>query len=300
MSDQSDFRGVVISPGFLTVLGVLHIRPSELIVPPGRVPDGSIPNLVRWCLLYWDKIEWPLPYTDVAQQAHGYDIEFLIDAGLLQRTPVSIPWRLSFFDSGYAKYLYAQLQAFERLEAAQPGQWSLSQDSETLDFPGAQLPELRSLECSFFRALPVPSHEVSFQDVVEFKLRYASELIRLRMAMDEFYLQVTNSADLPLARVHALNELSKATLDVEKALKGANHLYRRVNYTVEVKPSAALSAAIAAGAIASQIDIPFALGAAVGGVLSTLTFKLADVPTPQMIQAGPFAYVYHVGRELRR
>jgi len=298
MNDQNDFRGVVISPGFLTLLGAIHIRPSELLAPPGRVPDGSIQNLVRWCLLYWDKIEWPLLHAGVAEQALGDDIEFLVDAGLLQRTPVSIPREMLLFDG--AKYLHAQLRAFERLEAAQPGRWSLSQDSETLAFPGAQLPELRSLECSFFRALPVPSHEVSFQDVVEFKLRYSSELIRLRIAMDEFYLQVTNTADLPRARVHALNELTKATLDVEKALKGVNHLYRRVDYTVEIKPSAVLSAAIAAGAIASQIDIPFALGAAVGGVLSTLTFKLADVPTPEKIQAGPFAYVYHVGRELRR
>jgi uncharacterized protein DUF6236 len=277
------FRGVVISPGFRST------GSNGFAVNTSGVLD-----LLRQCLLYWDKIEWPI--NNLVALGGGPDVDFLVSTGALQRTRVQMvgafpgdmtPW-----------FAEAQLKVFDQLETANPGLWALSQESDALRFPGQAVAVMRALECSLFQVLPVPGELVPFQDVLEFRARYAVELQALRKAMDELYLHVAESPDPSRARVVVVGDLTKATADVEKAFSGVGILHRRVDCTIDIKPSSGVTAAIATGKLAESIGLPFELGASIGGVLSTLTLRLADVPTPSKVKAGPFAYLYHARREL--
>jgi hypothetical protein len=230
---MSDFRGVVISPG---------VQPAG---PNGvTVNTGGVDNLLRHCLLYWDKIEWPS--NNLVLIGGGPDIEFLIGAGALQRTRVQMVG--TFSGSLMPIFAQAQLKVFDQLENAQPGAWSLSQVSDDLTFPEQNVAKLRALECKLLQVLPVPADTVAFQDTLEFRTRYSAELQSLRKAMDGFYSHIIQSPDQSRARSSVIADLVKTTRDVEKALDGIGVLRRAANLVVEIKPTEALENAIRGGA----------------------------------------------------
>jgi hypothetical protein len=280
---MSNFRGVVISPGFKST-GPVSFSASTT----------GINELLHQCLLYWDKIEWPT--NNLVHVGGGPDIDFLISAGALQRTKVQMAG--AFGGDLTPVFAQAQLKIFDHLESSQPGAWSISQASDALSFPGQNVAKLRALECQLFQVLPVPAETVAFQDILEFRTRYSAELQSLRKAMDEFYEHIIQSPDPSRARARVIADLVKATDDVEKALDGVSLHRRRADLVVEIKPTDALEQAIRGAGFAKYFGIPISLGAAVGAVLSTIGFKPTDVPTPARVRTGPFAYLYHAKREL--
>lgn len=276
-------RGVVISHGFKST------GPGSFATSTA----GILP-LLRHCLLYWDKIEWPT--NNLVAIGGGPDVDYLVSAGALQRTRVQFIGR--FTGDLTPVFSQAQLKVFDQLESAEPGVWSLSQSSDQLAFPGQSIAKMRSLECALFQVLPVPGDLVPFADILEFRARYGPDLQVLRRAVDELYLHVASSPDPTRARAVVISDLAKTIADVEKAFVGANILHRRINCTVEFKPTTSMTHAIAGGTLANWLGLPWEIGASVAGAISTLTLKLAEVPTPSKAKEGPFAYLYHARREL--
>lgn len=277
-------RGVVINPGYRS-LG-----------PNGFSVDTSVlPRLLRQCLLYWDRIEWP--DNNLVSIGGGSDIDYLISAGVLQRT--RIVYQGAFGGDLTPVFAQGQLRAFEHLESKEPGVWSLAQANDELFFDGLDIPKMRSLEIQFYDALPYLPEIVSFEDILEFKLKYNAELLGLRAYMDEAYSSVIESSDLARSRMVAFDRIAAAMSDIERALGGSKLPVFKASFSIDIKLDA-LATKVGFGAgIAKSLGMPIELGAGLGALISMLKLQIVSTPTPKDVRAGPFAYLYRAGRELR-
>jgi hypothetical protein len=167
-------RGIVITPRFEFDGKALHF--------PGLV--GLEAEALRRYLLYWDKIDYP--DNNLIGIGIGPDEQFLIEEGILKRTEII------FQGSGSVAhaYVFAQAQALQINNQREPGLWSMAQTGRALFLPPEMSHETRAIEIELYNALPVPSDEVSLEDILLFKDRRNDELLALRAAMNQLYLEV--------------------------------------------------------------------------------------------------------------
>jgi hypothetical protein len=281
---MQQFRGIVIHSG-------LQFSPSG--VAKGLDGDGGIP-LIRRCLLYWDRIEWPA--SSAIHVGGGPEEDFLISTGLLSRHLTNCSGRIRSGNPA-ALFAHAQLAAFERLEKENPGAWSIAQEAEVLRFPGQIVAKKRTLEFELYNALPTPAETVPFADILEFRERYSSELRSLRSALDDMYLEILGSPDPARVKLVVTAKISKALKDIDEALVGKKIARWKSSFSVEFKGDN--FAKLAASALSALMGAPIALSELGNMVVSTFKWQDAPVPTPASGRNGPFAYLYHAQRELR-
>jgi hypothetical protein len=278
------FRGIVINPGFKSLGGAAF-----------TVDVSDTPDLLRQCLLYWDRIEWPT--NNLIHVGGGPEIDYLVSAGALNRSRVT--FQGMFSGDVTPVFAQGQLAVFNQLEAAQPGCWSIGQGGSILQFPGQGVAVRRALEVELYEALPAPSAGVSFEDVLEFRQHYSGELQSLRTTLDELYADILASSDPDRARILAKTKLRAGIEDVEGAMNGRRLAHWRASCTIELSSREAVLGALAGAGASSAIGIPIGLaalgGAVVGGLLN---LRVARVPTPTSARTGAFAYLYHAKREL--
>jgi hypothetical protein len=279
-------RGVVVSPGFRS-LG-----------PTGFAVDtADIQGLMRQCLLYWDVIDWPT--NNLIHLGVGPDEEFLVSAGVLRRT--RIQYNGIFGGDLSPLFAQGQLKVFAELNRREPGSWSIAQSSDKLAFPGQQISESRSLEMQLNTALPVPADTVAFQDVLEFRQYYRAELLALRSVMDEICKEIEDPSDIEAKRKLAVGRLKSSLDDIDKALAGRNVAHFPVSVSIDIKLRDIIQGAMSGVNLAKEFNMPIPLGGvlgAVGSVASSLKFQIVNVRTPDSVRNGPFAYLYHVKKEL--
>ena len=104
------------------------------------------------------------------------------------------------FSGGMAElWVRAQLEAWRLNEMREPGAWSLAQQGDFFWLPEEERVRTRGIETALYNALPVPSDDVSFEEILEFKVRRAAELQEFRSELDALYLSLIESADIPRA-----------------------------------------------------------------------------------------------------
>ena len=179
-----------------------------------------------------------------------------------------------------------------------PGLWSLAQSGAGFVVPSDEGGSTRSLEIELYNALPSPRSDVSLDDVLVFKTRREAELAALRAAMDQLYLDVAGAPDVPRAKTAALDKLSRAISDLDRA--AAETWPHRLATSVKIELSAeALINALIGAAAAMSSNVPVHLGAALGSLGSVVKFSV----TPKGVRKLPpdardFAYVLSAKRDL--
>lgn len=277
-------RGIVISPGFKST------GPDSF-----SVNTVGIDGILRHCLLYWDRIEWP--QNNLFAIGGSPDAAVLESAGILQRHRINFSGQ---FSGDFTPLIaQGQLKVFEILEKEQPGAWSLAQSSDVLRFPGQTIADHRAIEVQLDEALPVPADGVSFQDILEFKQRHSAELMALRSALDSMYSEILTADDPARVRMTVQERLSSALIDVERALQGRNVSNWRTSASIEIKTPDIAKHAAEGAIVAGLLGQPIALGAFAGAVASVVKLQIARVPMPDSAKNGPFAYLYHAKREMR-
>lgn len=277
-------RGIVITPKFTFDGKALSVG------------GGFDPISLRHYLLYWDKLDWP-DNNIISLGDGGPDIEFLKRAGVLERTVI----RFGGFSGniGYAM-LGMQVAALQIRNAKDPGGWSLAQDSQTLVASTEGTVETRGIEVELYSAVPVPTGDVSYEDVLEFKRRRSDELMCFRSAMDDLYQEVIGAADIPRAKLQAIARLEKAVQELNDVF--GESFSRRLLSSLKIELNLPNVAAFAAGgaATASTFGIPLAIGASVGAVAAAVKFDLAHIRKGANIpdQLRDYAYLHHIEREL--
>ncbi len=276
-------RGVIICPYFTFDGRSLHF--------PGLV--GIEPEHLRHYLLYWDRIEYP--NNNFIHIGSSPDVQSLIDAGVLQRTNISLP---SFSGNIGTAYVLCQAIAARQLNEAEPGKWTIAQSGPRFYLPDEISSPARSLEVELYNALPSPGADVSLEDILSFKERYRDELIAFRAYIDELYLEISKSGDIPRAKTIAIQRIEKSINDVDRAADQSWTSKLVSGFKVELNLPTILEKAVAGAGMAAMADLPLALGVALGAASAVIKVELGLAPR---VGGAPkdFAYLCHIKKELK-
>lgn len=279
-------RGVIISPYFTFDGRSLHF--------PRRV--GIEPDDLRHYLLYWDKIEYP--NNNFIRVKTTPDEQFLIEAGVLQRTDI----RLQNYSGDFSiAYLFCQALAARKLNESEPGSWTVAQSGPQLVLPSELSTQVGALEIELYNSLPSPGPDVSFDDILLFKDEHRDELIAFRSYIDELYLYISESGDIPRSKNRAIQKLESAIMDLDQVANQKWSSKLVSGFKVEFNIPSILENAFKGAGVAALTGLPLSLGAALGAAGSMIKIEFGTAPkangVPQSLR--DFAYLCHIKRELR-
>jgi|GEM_PF-4642568 len=174
----------------------------------GRGPHRfANPSLLRFCLCYWDIVDYPKQYR---LQDSLADVAAYIERSEVKTTEEKFFKRAN--DTCYKAFIERERQA--------PGQWSICGAIEPSETNRIDLVENRGAYIRLMRCLPVPSQDVPFDRILEFKRRHDSERLALLDAIDDLYLQAIQSPDRAMSFSSALGRLQRAVeAEIEAARK---------------------------------------------------------------------------------
>lgn len=242
------WRGLVVSPPIEISGQSLTVKSSDLD-----------PQEVRSNLLFWDKLDYP------DQNIIGFglspDAEFLIDAGVLQRT------RIQFSGRGDAAEIFRNLHisAYMALDEREPGKWSLATGERSISFGDEALDVGRGALVRLHDAIPVPDKDVPLADILEFRARRSDELIALRTHLEAIYQRVIDAGDGELAWASEVEALQRAIHDHIKTSKEAGFRLRLADLGANLNLTAAAATAVASYSQGLSL-IPSLVTAAVAGI----------------------------------
>lgn len=269
-------KGIVISPPFQAL--------------PQGVKCGGSPNAqdIRKYLLYWDEIDYPS--NNAIFIGLSPDLEFLENSGVLKRTHYLFPGGL--IDGSV--FISAQEHAFKKNEEQERGKWNLAQLSDSQFYTNA-IPEA-GIEFELFDCLPVPQADVPLNDILEFKQRRSSELLALRVHMDEMYQSIIIARDIPRAKNAALDRLELSLKNLNQTVDefGIKKVVTSLRGTIGCATGAGLMAKEVATLLEASYALPaFAIGAA-------MSFAIRPMLLPQNTGAdNPLTYVKSIREDLR-
>jgi hypothetical protein len=272
-------RGIVISP------------PFEVLPEGGIKFGGNISAFeLRKYLLYWDEIDYP--DNNIISIGTSPDIKFLIEAGVVIRTRQQLIGRFSL-DNGEI-FLSAQQAAFEKHQKENPGLWSLAQLSQIPHFPDSKL--FPAIEFELWKCLPTPNLDVPLNEILEFKDKRSSELISLRVYMDEMYQNIISTADIPRAKDTAITKLEKALADVNQTLDefGISKIISSLRGYISGDFINDASFGLSSMSITTQLPTiaSFAIGA-------SFSFLVKKLPSPRaQLNSHPLTYISSIHKEL--
>lgn len=268
-------------------------RPEHMIATP--MPQ-LIEPAIRQSLLYFDRIELPRTGQRLPPPYHNM-IPFLVEHGIVESTFMAMA---SLYTNCDVIGL-CHVKAFLMHESEQPGAWTFAPLLPAPNwgahlFPEhARFPTARGLEFQLLNALPVPAADVPYADILEFKERRRSELLAFRAFLDELYLEVIDSDDIPRAQLAATAKLEKAIADVRAALDASG--VRAVLQALRVDLLTAVAGGAKAGAWAAhELHQNVEYGAVIGGASALYRYIRKNVPRP-IARCGALAYLGHAAQE---
>jgi hypothetical protein len=295
-------RGIVLGSSFKMDVVTFSVedamarrfdRPENMIVTP--MPQLIEPTLRR-SILYFDRIELPRtghtlppPYQNM--------ISFLVEHGIVESTFMAMA---SIYTNCDVIGL-CHVKAFIMHESEEPGAWTFAPLLPAPNwgvhlFPEhSQFPSARGIEFQLLNALPVPAADVPYADILEFKERRRSELLAFRAFLDELYLGVIDSNDIPRAQLAAAVKLEKAIADVRAALDASG--IRAVLQALRVDLLTAVVGGAKTGAWAAhELHQNAEYGAVIGGASALYRYIRKNVPKP-ISRCGALAYLGHAAQE---
>ena len=165
--------------------------------------------------------------------------------------------------------------------------------------PSEHVEAKRMVQVELQNVLPAPAPSVPFEDVLEFKNRYASELFALRSELDTFYADIIGSGDPSWALSSAKQKLTIVVTDVGRALNGISLACLPISFSLELNPVSIARNAVIGSGVAPTFGCPIELGAAIGAITGMLSVKVTMSPAPSNLKQGPYAYLFHAQRELK-
>ncbi|MEK3756725.1 DUF6236 family protein [Bacillus sp. FSL K6-6483] len=274
-------RGIVISPKF-EVFGTTI----------GFGFTGIEGFDLRKYLMYWDKLDFP--NNSALGISSTPDIDFLEKCGVLQRTFIQTKGNLE------KVFPEAQLSAFRKNNKKEPGCWSLAQSTSKLNLLKEDVEQSRVLEVELYQCLPVPTEDVSLDEILEFKQRRNDELLEFRFLMDRLYLDTIEAGDFERARTHNIELLQKKIVDIDRLMNESMISRIKTNLSANIDISDVLMNSIAGASAGAFVFGMPDLGALAGFASSFVKLGLSVSLKPKDLPEGlrDYAYLYHAKREL--
>jgi len=224
------------------------------------------------------------------------EMDFLKQCGLAQSTVVTVN-----ADSLALRMAGAYLGAYHIRNKKEPAMWTLGNYATRFYGIRPLLTTAQLAEININNSLPTPSSDTALQDILEFKQKYGNKFRALRIAVDELYDEVLQSALPPRAESAAIIRLQNVVVDIRKCVN-QTWLQRCISSSkFDFSLPASTVSAFGGYTIASAVGIPGveAIGAAAGAALASIKFesKLGSVIKELGDKGENFAYLYHVETE---
>lgn len=195
-------KGVITSP--------LSFQFNE---PTGfSIGQGLTEELMRYYLMYWDEVVVP------QNNFFGMSTPFLEHALTLGNVySPTLQLQGKYFDQEIVHAIVSEQVELAALYKKHPTMdWVLHQfNSDNVQLHSAQSSQQDTLRLRLTDALPVPSEDVPFNEILEFKNRRSDELNRLHTVIDDLYLEVLRSPDQTLQTKRAIADLKNAINDLD-------------------------------------------------------------------------------------
>lgn len=238
--------------------------------------QNSISNIdLNYYLLYWDKIL--MPTNNIIHVAVTNEKQ-LLKTGIFERPVVKFSnWSTNTKDGSYDLFVIAQsIVANKIIPNDITTDWTLHQIGEQIVIGAEQRIDFNSIKVELINCLPVPSEEVNFQEILEFKENRASELIALHSSIDDLYFEILKSPDKDLQKKKCVSQLKLAIANIEKTSKERFNFLSKYDFTTELNINGKdIVLGLGGGAIldfyASGASIPIAT--ILGGLSSLVTIK---------------------------
>jgi hypothetical protein len=247
-------------------------------------------ELIRFFLLFWDKLDWP-ENSFISIGGPDDHVQFLIDTGVIMRSRASG----SIKGNGAEILKFCHVGAFNELDKKYPGQWSLAKGEGSISFDDSNLEQGRGVLVELHHAIPVPSADVPFQEILEFKLKRQDELLQLRAHLEDLYQAIISAPDMMLAKSTQLQRLDRAIAEHVKAISETGFNLRISGLCANLNVERSLVGLLASIASAAN-DLSLA-NAALNGIAATLSLSVGAELRNHRISSTPFEYVGSMHRQ---
>ncbi|MDM5197872.1 DUF6236 family protein [Fictibacillus enclensis] len=273
-------RGIVISP--VKINGKNNMSISQID-----------PIKLRQYLLYWDKID--LPQSNIISFRNTPEIDYLQNVGLLKQTRLQI----SLSGAMTEVFLKGQISAFKMNNEVEKGCWTLGQENIDLVLPKNESVLDRGIELNLYNSLPIPSPEVSLEEIIHFKEKRKDELMEFRFLMDHFYQDLIKSVDSERAMETYLQKIERNINAIDRTMKESVKKRLLGNLKVRFDVGEMIKNSILGAASAPTLTIPVAAGAILGAASSIrlnteMLIKPKGIPT----ELKDYAYLFYVNEDL--
>jgi hypothetical protein len=183
--------------------------------------NGLSADKLRYYFVYWDKIA--VTNSNIFYSPLPEEANFLKENGIIQEC-----MEVSQFPSGDfsissdvlpAMHFSALAKVTQDLTVKHPGQWTIHQFGTNLIIPPNLSQELVTVDIELNNCLPVPSSDISLDKISKFKSQRSDELLALRICLDELYVEISKSRDIPRAKNLAITKLESAIDDLNRVAK---------------------------------------------------------------------------------
>lgn len=270
-----------------------------IVIAPKHKYDGKTLHLIgeadlKYYLLYWDEIDYPT--NNLMYIKPSEDEKYLMELGILKKSN----FKVNYYSGNVGPiFTLAQINIFEQKNMFEPGKWTLGQIGSDFDFYDKTAFK-SSVDIKLYNMLPSPGENVSIDDILEFKIKRKDELIALRCALDQIYLNIINSKDSLCAESVEIRNLEQIIQNLHKVVdeswrsKYLTSLKLKVNISNLVKGSAY------GAAIATSINLPKIPTIIGTTIISCISFEPStnSVNIPDKLR--DYAYLHSINNNLIR
>ncbi|WP_210442598.1 DUF6236 family protein [Vibrio crassostreae] len=260
------------------------VTPAQEIVSNGdslSINGGLPPEKLRYMALYWDKIV--LTDSNIFGTSISSDALLLEEAKILRKDTARLSFSGTFNGSGLAKMHFDGLsQVATKLSSENSGQWAIHQSGDQLVIPKNMSKELVTADLELLKCLPVPMPDYPIDKLIEFKSSRDSELQGLRQSLDELYLEISKSQDIPRSKVMQITRLENAIKDLDKAAKESwgSRLLASRKVSLDMNLGSIGQGLVSGGIVGSNFNNPL-LGIIAGAghsLVSSMKFEVSSSP----------------------
>jgi hypothetical protein len=180
---------------------------------------------LNYYTLYFDEIV--IPTNNIIHFGLPQENE-LISLNILKRPQIQISqWTSIQGEGSFDIFLESQLIIAKKLISEKSDtDWTLHQIGDSTIIMDGYNKDFNSIKVRLQECLPVPTENVSFEQILNFKLKRNDELLALHTSIDELYIEILKSPDSNFSSKKCISELN---LSIQNLEKSSNETFKHLN-----------------------------------------------------------------------